>query len=182
MIIEKTGFDGLLLIHSTIFTDSRGFFTESYNQRDYARNGLSNVYVQDNLSFSTKYVIRGLHFQAPPFAQEKLVRVIDGAVKDVVVDLRTNHPTYGRVFSIELSSENQKQLLIPKGFAHGFSVLSDTATLFYKCSEFHNSEAETGIYFNDPQLNIDWGIPTDLAIVSKKDLGLPLISESYGYF
>jgi dTDP-4-dehydrorhamnose 3,5-epimerase len=182
MRIEETGFTGLFVIHPSVYHDSRGYFMETFNQKEYSDLGMPTGYVQDNQSHSLKNVIRGLHFQIPPFAQEKLVRVVYGKVRDVVIDLRQSQPTYGKVFSIDLSSDNHLQLLIPKGFAHGFSVLSDSAGLFYKCSEFYDPKSDAGICYNDPQLAIDWGIDMASAIVSPKDAGLPRLFEIPYYF
>lgn len=169
MAIIKTEFPGLFIFEPTVFKDSRGYFFESYNAAVFAKEGIDITFVQDNQSKSGYGVIRGLHYQLNPHAQTKLVRVLSGAILDVVVDLRTGSPTFGKAFSIELTSENNKQLLIPKGFAHGFSVLSETAEVMYKCDEFYNKESEAGILYNDVDLNIDWKIPADKAIISDKD-------------
>jgi dTDP-4-dehydrorhamnose 3,5-epimerase len=165
-----------------ILEDSRGYFFESYNENYFRQNNIKATFVQDNQSKSSFGVIRGLHYQRPPHAQSKLVRVLSGAVIDTVLDLRTGSPTYGETFSIELSSENKKQLFIPKGFAHGFSVVSSTAEVIYKCDTYYNRESESGIFYNDPQLQIDWELPTDKILVSEKDLGLPLFNSYAGEF
>jgi dTDP-4-dehydrorhamnose 3,5-epimerase len=182
MKVETTGFNGLLILQPKVFEDSRGFFMESFNGQLHLENGLVNNFVQDNQSHSFKNVIRGLHFQKPPFAQTKLVRVLYGEVNDVVVDLRKSEPTYGKAFSIILSSKNNKQIYIPKGFAHGFSVLSDSAGLFYKCDEYYSPKADAGLLFNDPDLVIDWKVGASGAIVSQKDLTLPNFKELMNYF
>jgi dTDP-4-dehydrorhamnose 3,5-epimerase len=173
MQIESTGFDGLLIIHPRVFADDRGYFFESYNEEAFLKNGLQYHWVQDNQSHSKHGVIRGLHFQKSPYGQSKLVRVLKGEILDIVVDLRTEQPTFGKVFSVLLSSENRRQLLIPKGFAHGFSVLSESAEVLYKCDAFYNKESEWGILYNDPALNIDWGIGDSEYVVSEKDKELP---------
>lgn len=171
----KTEFPGLLIFEPTVIKDSRGYFFESYSERVFQAEGITTRFVQDNQSKSSYGVIRGLHYQLNPNAQTKLIRVLSGNIVDVVVDIRTGSPTYCKAFSIELSAENNKQLLIPKGFAHGFSVLSETAEVMYKCDEFYNKESEAGILYNDPSLNIDWQIPADKAIISDKDLQQPTL-------
>ena len=173
MKIEKTIIDGLLVIEPKIFSDSRGFFYEAYNEKLMHDLGIEYKFVQDNQSYSKYGVIRGLHYQLNPKAQTKLVRVLKGAILDVAVDIRKNSPTYGQHFSIELSAENNKQLLIPAGFAHGFSVLSEEAVVMYKCDEYYHKESEAGIIYNDTELNIDWKINADKAIISDKDILLP---------
>ena len=173
---------GLIIIEPVVFEDSRGYFYEAYNEQQFVQNGIDCHFVQDNQSRSSYGVIRGLHYQLNPFAQAKLVRVLEGTILDVAVDIRKNSPTYGRHFSIELSSGNRKQLFIPAGFAHGFSVLSETAVAFYKCNSFYNKESEGGIRFNDPGLEIDWKIDLANAIVSDKDTNLPLFTESLSNF
>ena len=160
-----------------MFRDERGYFFESYSQRDFEAQVGNVHFVQDNESMSTRGVIRGLHFQRPPFTQTKLVRVVSGTVLDIAVDIRKGSPTYGQHVAVELSGENQRQFFIPKGFAHGFAVLSDTAVFQYKCDEFYHPEADGGIQLDDPSLGIDWRIPTAEAIRSQKDLTLPLLSE-----
>ena len=173
MKIELTGFQGLLVLTPAVYSDERGFFFESYNADRFEQAGLKHQWVQDNQSFSQKGVIRGLHFQKPPHAQAKLVRVLSGRILDVVVDLRSEQPTYGKVFAIELTAENKMQLLIPRGFAHGFSVLSETADVMYKCDGVYNKSSELGIKYNDSVLKIDWQVNESEATVSEKDLQLP---------
>ena len=155
----KLQFPGLLIFEPKVFGDNRGYFFESYNQKVFSEEDIEINFVQDNQASSTFGVIRGLHFQIEPYAQTKLIRVLSGKIIDAVVDLRKNSPTYGKAYTIELSSENKKQLLVPKGFAHGYSVISETAEVFYKCDAFYNKESEGGIAWNDPSLNIDWQIP-----------------------
>jgi dTDP-4-dehydrorhamnose 3,5-epimerase len=166
----KTAFPGLLIFEPKVFGDSRGYFFESYNANTFSAEGVDIKFVQDNQAQSSYGVLRGLHYQLTPYAQTKLVRALSGTILDVAVDIRKGSPTYGKTFTIELSAENKKQLLEPNGCAHGFSVLSETAEVFYKCDAFYHKEAEGGIMYNDPLLNIDWQIPADKAIVSEKDL------------
>ena len=173
----KTDFPGLLIFEPKIFEDSRGYFFESYNAETFAADGHSIQFVQDNQAKSSYGVIRGLHYQLHPHSQTKLIRVLSGAILDVVVDLRKGSPCFGQVFTLELSAENKKQLLIPKGFAHGYSVLSDTAEVLYKCDAFYRKETEGGILYNDPVLAIDWKIPPDRMAVSEKDTKYPCIKE-----
>jgi dTDP-4-dehydrorhamnose 3,5-epimerase len=182
MPFTDTPFPGLIVFEPRVFPDDRGFFFESYNQRLFSENQILNVFVQDNQSFSAYGVIRGLHYQKEPFAQSKLVRVLMGSILDVVVDVRVGSPMFGKSFNIELSAENKKQLFIPKGFAHGFSVLSETAELSYKCDQFYNKQSESGISYNDPSLNIDWGITAEKALVSEKDALLPAFNPSLAEF
>jgi dTDP-4-dehydrorhamnose 3,5-epimerase len=177
MKIETTPIQDLVIINPTVFEDERGYFMESFNQQSLQEAGINIQFVQDNQSFSKRGTLRGLHYQNPPFAQTKLVRVLQGEIMDVAVDIRKSSPTYGQHFAIQLSAENNKQLLIPQGFAHGFSVLSETAVVLYKCDQFYNKASEGGIRFDDPALNIDWGIDLKTAIVSDKDLELPGIAE-----
>ena len=175
MKINKTFIENLLIIEPQLFKDDRGFFYESYNKNNLDKV-INIVFVQDNESKSDKGVIRGLHFQAPPFEQTKLVRCISGNILDVAVDLRTNSKTYGKSFSLELSSENNKQLFIPKGFAHGFQVLSKIALVNYKVDEYYNPDSDSGIIWNDKDLSIDWSL--DLKpILSAKDLNLISFKE-----
>lgn len=178
MQIIETGLPGLLIIKPKIFEDQRGYFFESYNQRVFKEQDLQYNFVQDNESLSMKGIIRGLHYQLAPYAQTKLTRVIYGKIYDVAVDLRENSPTYGKWYGKELSSENKEQLLIPRGFAHGFSVLSDKAIVFYKCDNFYHPDSERGINYKDTTLNIDWQIDPEEAIVSAKDKVLPDFSEA----
>ena len=175
MPFTETGIPGLWVFEPKVFEDSRGHFFESYNTQTFLQQGINIKFVQDNQSKSSYGVIRGLHFQNPPHAQCKLVRALTGKILDVAVDIRTGSPTFGKVFSVELSAENKKQLFIPGGFAHGFSVLSETAEVLYKCDNYYNKESEGGILYNDPSLNIDWQIPADKAIVSDKDLNNALL-------
>ena len=162
----KTDIPDLLVYEPKVFEDSRGYFFESYNQNTFFADGADMKFVQDNQAKSCYGVIRGLHYQHEPHAQTKLVRALQGTILDVAVDIRKGSPTFGKVFSIELSAENKKQLLVPKGFAHGYSVLSETAEVMYKCDAFYHKESEGGIIFNDSKLNIDWKVPADKAIVA----------------
>lgn len=173
MPFTTTHFPGLIIFEPAVYPDDRGYFFESYNKRLFQSNQIPVEFVQDNQSFSCYGVIRGLHFQQEPHAQSKLVRVLQGRILDVVVDLRKGSSGFGKSFSIELSSENKKQIFIPKGFAHGFSVLSDTTEISYKCDQFYHKQSEGGIRYNDPQLKIDWKIPQDKALISGKDALLP---------
>jgi dTDP-4-dehydrorhamnose 3,5-epimerase len=182
MNLIKTEFPGLLIVEPTVFRDSRGYFFESYNEHDFKSAGIDIKFVQDNQSKSSYGVIRGLHYQLAPHAQTKLIRVLSGRIQDIAVDIRKESPTYGKVFSLELSAENNKQLLIPKGFAHGFSVLSESAEVIYKCDTFYHKESEAGILFNDPALNIDWMIAADKAIISDKDKIHPTIHDCKNNF
>ena len=177
MIFTKTELEGIYILEPRVFTDSRGYFFESYNEQEFKNNGLNYTFVQDNQSFSKYGTIRGLHFQKGEHAQAKLVRVISGEVLDVAVDIRRNSPTYGKHVAVKLSGENQKQLLIPRGFAHGFSVLSDTAVFTYKCDNFYCKEAEGGLCVNDPALGIDWQIDMTKANVLERDLNHPLLKD-----
>lgn len=182
MQVTTTHIPDLKVLEPRVFEDNRGYFFESYNQTTFQQNGISLVFVQDNQSSSSYGVIRGLHYQLPPHAQTKLVRVLHGTILDVVVDIRKGSPTFGQHFSIELSAENKKQLFVPRGFAHGFSVLSEKAVVLYKCDGFYNKESDAGILYNDPALNIDWKIPGDKAIVSEKDQVLPLFKDCRNTF
>lgn len=173
MNIEETFIKDLVVLTPDVFEDSRGYFFEGYNKNKLSALGIDIEFVQDNQSFSQRGTLRGLHYQNPPYAQTKLVRVLQGKIMDVAVDLRKDSPTYGQHFTIRLSSENKKQLLVPQGFAHGFSVLSETAVVLYKCDQFYNKASEGGIRFDDPTLQIDWGMDLAAAIVSEKDLVLP---------
>lgn len=173
MTLETTTIQDLMIINPTVFNDERGCFFEAYNKEKLSDLGITIDFVQDNQSFSKKGTLRGLHYQNPPYAQSKLVRVLQGEIIDVAVDLRMNSPTFGQSFRIKLTSENKKQLLVPQGFAHGFSVISETAVVFYKCDQYYHKESEGGIRFDDNQLNIDWGMDLNDAIVSEKDLILP---------
>ena len=169
MEIIKTGIEGLLILEPRIFQDARGYFFESFSQREFEEKVGPVHFVQDNESMSTYGVMRGLHFQRPPYTQTKLVRCVSGRVLDVAVDIRQGSPTYGQHVAVELTAENHRQFFIPKGFAHGFAVLSETAVFQYKCDEFYHPEADAGISILDESLGIDWRIPTDKAILSDKD-------------
>lgn len=159
----------MLLYEPKVFEDSRGYFFESYNENTFAAEGVYIKFVQDNQAKSSYGVIRGLHYQLDPYAQTKLIRVLSGSILDVVVDIRVGSPAYGKSYAVELSAENKKQLLVPQGFAHGYSVISETAEVLYKCDAFYHKESEGGLFYNDSQLNIDWKIPADKAIISEKD-------------
>jgi dTDP-4-dehydrorhamnose 3,5-epimerase len=165
----ETDFPGLIIFEPAVFEDNRGYFFESYNDKVFEQMEIG-PFLQDNQSHSKYGVIRGLHYQLAPNAQAKLVRVLNGTILDIAVDIRRGSPTFGKTFSIELSADNKKQLYIPGGFAHGFSVLSESADVLYKCDSFYNKESEGGIVYNDAELNIDWKIPADKVIVSPKDL------------
>jgi dTDP-4-dehydrorhamnose 3,5-epimerase len=167
MIAEKIFINGLLVIKPKVFEDERGYFFESYNEQLLEQAGLAAKFVQDNQSLSQKNVLRGLHFQMPPFAQGKLVRVIKGAVLDVVLDIRKNSPTYGKHFLIELNEQNKTMLWIPEGFAHGFLTLHNNTIFYYKCTNYYNKQSEGCIFWNDTDLTINWGIDTPL--LSEKD-------------
>ncbi len=178
MEIQETGLKDCLIIKPSVFEDARGYFFESFNQKTFEdKTGLSGKFVQDNQSFSAYGVIRGLHAQKGTHAQAKLVRVLKGEVLDVVVDIRPGSPTFGQHVAVKLSAENKLQLYVPRGFLHGFSVLSDTAEFFYKCDNFYNKESELGIMYNDKTLNIDWKIPVKQESVSDKDLVLNAFSS-----
>ena len=182
MKILETDIPGLLIIEPEVFEDARGYFYESYNERLFAERGLDIRFVQDNESRSRRDVIRGLHYQLAPHAQSKLIRVLEGAILDVAVDLRKNSPTYGSWCGIEISAENRLQVLVPRGLAHGFRVISDTATVFYKCDEYYHPESERGILFSDKTLAIEWGIGEYRAIVSEKDRIAPLFADADNNF
>ena len=169
MNIIKTSIEGLLILEPRIFIDSRGYFFESFSQRKFDEKVGKITFVQDNESKSTYGVMRGLHFQCPPFSQTKLVRCVKGSVLDIAVDIRKGSPTYGQHVAVELTEENHRQIFIPKGFAHGFAVLSETAVFQYKCDEFYHPEADGGISILDDTLGIDWKIPTEKVILSDKD-------------
>jgi dTDP-4-dehydrorhamnose 3,5-epimerase len=174
-----TKLEGCFILEPKIILDERGYFTESFNENTFQKGtGKAVHFVQDNQSFSAKGVLRGLHYQTGEHAQAKLVRVLNGEVLDVVVDIRPESTTYGQYVSILLSSENQKQLFVPRGFAHGFLVLSDTATFFYKCDNFYNKESEGGLLYNDPKVNIDWNFPKEKLLISEKDLVLPTLEKA----
>ena len=177
MEVIKTAIEGAFILEPRVFKDARGYFFESFSQRDFDRLVGPITFVQDNESKSSYGVMRGLHFQKPPYAQSKLVRCIKGAVLDVAVDLRKGSPTYGQHVAVELTEDNHRQVFIPKGFAHGFSVLSETAVFQYKCDEFYHPESEGGISLQDETLNINWRIPTDKALLSEKDIKQPLLQS-----
>jgi dTDP-4-dehydrorhamnose 3,5-epimerase len=174
----ETGFDDLFILETHRFGDARGYFMESYSYRDLKAVGIDIKFVQDNQSKSSKGVMRGLHFQNAPFAQTKMVRVLSGIILDVVVDLRQWKNTFGKVFQLEMSADTSQQILVPKGFAHGFIVLSESAEILYKTDEFHFPESEGGIYFDDPALKIDWRIPVSEMIISDKDKKHPLLANA----
>lgn len=183
MNIIKTPIEGLLIIEPRVFNDDRGYFYESYNKQAFkATTGLDIDFVQDNQARSTKNVLRGLHYQNPPVAQSKLIRAIDGVIWDVVVDIRKDSKTYGEWFGVELSLENKRQFFIPKGFAHGYSVLSETAEVFYKCDAFYNKGTEGGVFYADPELKIDWKINLADAIISEKDQVQPFLKNANNSF
>ncbi|WP_419701200.1 dTDP-4-dehydrorhamnose 3,5-epimerase [Mucilaginibacter sp. NFX135] len=178
MTITPTPIEGLIVLTPRIFNDDRGYFFESFNERTFwDAVGVKIQFVQDNESFSTKGVLRGLHLQKGEHAQAKLVRVIQGEVLDVAVDLRKNSPTYGQHYSVVLTADNHQQFLIPKGFAHGFVVLSDTAIFQYKCDNYYNKQAEGGLHYADPALNINWRLGADELIVADKDKELPFLKD-----
>jgi len=178
MVARLTEIGGLIIIDPKVHSDQRGYFFESYHREKYGTAGINSVFVQDNESKSAKGVIRGLHYQLEPFAQAKLVRVIDGEVYDVAVDIRRGSPTFGKWFGIVLSGLNKLQLFIPEGFAHGFSVLSETAVFSYKCSKPYHAEAERGILLTDPSLGIDWKVAESEMIISGKDKDAPVLSAA----
>jgi len=173
MKVTTTPIEGLLIIEPRIFPDDRGYFYESYNQQKYIDAGITVNFVQDNQSSSSKGTLRGLHAQAPPFGQGKLVRVTQGRVIDVAVDIRKGSPTYGQHFKIELSADNHLQFWIPEGFLHGFYTLEDDTVFAYKITNFYDKSSEIGVKITDPALNIDWGFPTDNVLLSPKDEVLP---------
>lgn len=177
MEVVKTNIEGVVIIEPRIFRDERGYFFESFSQREFQEKVCNTVFVQDNESKSSYGVLRGLHFQKPPYAQSKLVRVIKGAVLDVAVDIRKGSPTFGQHVAVELTEDNHRQFFIPQGFAHGFAVLSETAVFQYKCDNFYHPEADGGISILDASLGIDWRIPTGKAILSEKDTKHPLLKE-----
>ena len=178
MKIVETGFKGLLLIKPTVFSDSRGYFFETYNDIAFKTAGISFSPVQDNESKSSKGVIRGLHYQLQPFDQAKLIRVIEGCIYDVALDLRKNSLTFGKWFGIEINSGKKEQVLIPKGFAHGFSVQSDIAIIQYKCDNFYNSACERGISLMDPALDINWKTGSVTPVISEKDQKHPAFKDA----
>ena len=177
MNVIKTPIEGLLIIEPRVFHDARGYFVETYNEQRYREAGVDAMFVQDNQSCSTYGVVRGLHFQKPPYTQAKLVSCTKGRVLDVAVDLRIGRPTYGKWFSVDLSEENHRQFYIPRGFAHGFSVLSEQAVFTYKCDNLYHPEAEGGLLLSDPDVAIDWQVPEDKRVISEKDTKHPLFKD-----
>lgn len=169
MEVIKTEIDGVVIIEPRIFKDDRGYFYESFSQREFEEKVCRTTFVQDNQSKSSYGVLRGLHFQKPPYCQSKLVRCIKGAVLDVAVDIRKGSPTFGKYVAVELTEDNHRQFFVPRGFAHGFAVLSEEAVFQYKCDNFYNKESEGSVAWNDPQLGIDWRIPAEKVLLSEKD-------------
>ena len=182
MEVIKTNIEGVVIIEPRIFKDDRGYFFESFSQREFEEKVCKTTFVQDNESKSSYGVLRGLHFQKPPFAQSKLVRVIKGAVLDVAVDIRKGSPTFGQYVSVELTGENHRQFFIPRGFAHGFSVLSEEVIFQYKCDNFYSPQSEGAIAWNDPDLNIDWRIPAEKVVLSEKDSKHPRLKDWQNIF
>ena len=177
MNIIKTDIEEVVILEPRIFKDDRGYFYESFSQREFEEAVCSTTFVQDNQSMSTYGVVRGLHFQKPPYCQSKLVRCIKGAVLDVAVDIRKGSPTFGKYVAVELTEDNYRQLFIPRGFAHGFAVLSDEAVFQYKCDNYYNKESEGAIAWDDAEIGVDWRIPLDKVILSEKDKLSKCISE-----
>jgi len=177
MEVIKTAIDGVVIIEPRVFKDARGYFFESFSQREFEEKVRPINFVQDNESMSSYGVMRGLHFQRPPFTQSKLVRCVRGAVLDVAVDIRKGSPTYGQYVAVELTEDNHRQFFVPRGFAHGFSVLSETAVFQYKCDNFYAPQADGGINILDNSLDIDWRIPTERAILSEKDIKHELLKD-----
>jgi dTDP-4-dehydrorhamnose 3,5-epimerase len=182
MKVLKTEFPGLLIIEPDVFSDSRGYFFESFNRQKFIQNGISYEPVQDNESISSKGVIRGLHYQEEPFAQAKLIRVIEGSIFDVALDIRLGSPTFGKWYGLIIDSEKKLQFLIPKGFAHGFSVLSEKAIVLYKCDNYYSVTHERGINVMDPSLKIDWMTEKGTEIISLKDLRQPIFRDTHSGF
>lgn len=183
MNVITTPFEGLLILEPRVFGDDRGYFFESFNEQVFVKEtGFAHKFVQDNQARSVKNVLRGLHYQNEPVAQSKLIRCLQGSIWDVVVDLRRDSKTYRQWYGIELSDDNKRQFLIPRGFAHGYSVLSDTAEVFYKCDNFYSKENEGGVFYNDPTINIDWKINLDDAIISDKDKVQPMLADCNSRF
>lgn len=182
MEIIKTNIEGVIIIEPRIFKDDRGYFFESFSQREFEEKVCKTTFVQDNESKSSYGVLRGLHFQKPPFAQSKLVRVIKGSVLDVAVDIRKGSPTFGQYVSVELTGDNHRQFFIPRGFAHGFSVLSEEVIFQYKCDNFYSPQSEGAIAWNDPDLNIDWRIPIEEVVLSVKDSKHPKLKDLQSVF
>lgn len=182
MEVIKTNIEGVIIIEPRIFKDDRGYFFESFSQREFEEKVCKTTFVQDNESKSSYGVLRGLHFQKSPFAQSKLVRVIKGAVLDVAVDIRKGSPTFGQYVSVELTGENHRQFFIPRGLAHGFSVLSEEVIFQYKCDNFYSPQSEGAIAWNDPDLNIDWHIPAEKVVLSEKDSKHPRLKDWQNVF
>ena len=182
MEVIKTNIEGVIMVEPRIFKDGRGYFFESFSQREFEEKVCKTTFVQDNESKSSYGVVRGLHFQKPPFAQSKLVRVIKGAVLDVAVDIRKDSPTFGQYVSVELTGENHRQFFIPRGFAHGFSVLSEEVIFQYKCDNFYSPQSEGAIAWNDSDLNIDWRIPVEEVVLSEKDSKHPKLKDWQSVF
>ncbi len=182
MNVIKTDIDGVVIIEPRLFEDGRGYFFESFSSRDFNACVREVHFVQDNESRSSYGVVRGLHFQKPPFCQSKLVRVVKGAVLDVAVDIRRGSPTFGRYVAVELTEDNHRQFFVPRGFAHGFSVLSEEAVFQYKCDNFYEPSSEGAIAWDDPQLGIDWRIPADKVVLSEKDRKHPLLKDAEWMF
>lgn len=178
MEVIKTDIEGVVIIEPRIFKDDRGYFYESFSQREFEEKVCRTTFVQDNQSKSSYGVLRGLHFQKPPYCQSKLVRCIKGAVLDVAVDIRKGSPTFGKYVAVELSEENHRQFFVPRGFAHGFAVLTDEAVFQYKCDNFYNKESEGAVAWNDPELAIDWRIPVEKVLLSEKDKLSKCIKEA----
>ena len=179
MTVKETKLKGCFIIEPLVFEDKRGYFFETFNQNEFNKlTGTDTTFVQDNESFSSKGVLRGLHYQTGKYAQAKLVRVIKGKVLDVAIDIRKNSPTFGEHVSVELSEKNKTQLFVPRGFAHGFIVLENNTIFSYKCDNFYNKASEGGIIYNDPSLNINWGLPEEELIISNKDKILPLLKDA----
>ncbi|MEM1220149.1 MAG: dTDP-4-dehydrorhamnose 3,5-epimerase [Bacteroidota bacterium] len=176
-----TAIPDVKLFEPKVWEDERGYFFESYNRRILLEAGITNNFVQDNQALSSRGVLRGLHYQLPPFGQAKLVRVLEGEVLDVAVDIREGSPTFGQHVSAVLSAENKRQLFVPKGFAHGYLVLSETAVFFYKCDNYYHPEAEAGVRYDDPQINIDWPLDPNQLILSTKDQAQPLLGDHKVY-
>lgn len=178
MEVIKTNIEGLVIIEPKVFKDARGYFFEAFSQKEFNEKVMPIQFVQDNESMSTYGVMRGLHYQKMPYTQSKLVRCVKGAVLDVAVDIRKGSPTFGQHVAVELTEENQRQFFIPRGFAHGFAVLSDVAVFQYKCDNFYAPQADAGIQLRDEELGIDWRIPTAEAILSEKDLKHPFLKDA----
>lgn len=180
MNIIKTEIEGLVIVEPRIFRDDRGYFYESFSQREFEENVCRTTFVQDNQSMSSYGVVRGLHFQKPPFCQSKLVRCIKGAVLDVAVDIRKGSPTFGKYVAVELTEDNHRQFFVPRGFAHGFAVLSEVAVFQYKCDNYYNKESEGAIAWDDEQIAVDWRLPSEKVILSEKDkLSKPLAEAEF---